>query len=107
MQRLAREHVQRVLHEQETLNSELEKKKKQLDSWSRELNKREVLTEREKQKLDEEKKRVMMNTSLYLGVMEANATNLFVDNCFYFCYNIQITVELYSFVFILSSPTFY
>nr|GMD30609.1 factor of DNA methylation 1 [Ipomoea batatas] len=57
MQRLAREHVQRVLHEQETLNSELEKKKKQLDSWNRELNKREVLTEREKQKLDEEKQR--------------------------------------------------
>ncbi|XP_060172756.1 factor of DNA methylation 1-like [Lycium barbarum] len=57
MQRLAREHVQKVLHEQEMLSVELEKKKKQLDIWSRELNKRETLTEREKLKLDEEKKK--------------------------------------------------
>ncbi|KAL3511962.1 hypothetical protein ACH5RR_024679 [Cinchona calisaya] len=57
MQRLAREHVQRVLDEQEKLNAELEYKKKQLDSWSKELNKREALTERERQKLDEEKKK--------------------------------------------------
>lgn len=58
MQRLAREHVQKVLMEQEMLSLELESKKKKLDSWSRELNKRETLTEREKQKLDEEKKQV-------------------------------------------------
>ncbi|MCD9561118.1 hypothetical protein HAX54_020080 [Datura stramonium] len=57
MQRLAREHVQKVLHEQEMLSVELESKKKQLDIWSRELNKRETVTEREKQKLDEEKKK--------------------------------------------------
>lgn len=59
MQRLAREHVQKVLHEQEMLSVELERKKKQLDIWSRELNKRETLTEREKQKLDEEKQKVI------------------------------------------------
>lgn len=59
MQRLAREHVQRVLDEQEKLNSELESKKRKLDSWSKELNKREALTERERQKLDEEKKKVI------------------------------------------------
>lgn len=58
MQRLAREHVQKVLLEQEMLSVELENKKKKLDSWGRELNKREALTEREKQKLDEEKKKV-------------------------------------------------
>ncbi|XP_018627588.1 factor of DNA methylation 1-like isoform X1 [Nicotiana tomentosiformis] len=56
MQRLAREHVQKVLLEQEMLSVELESKKKKLDAWSRELNKREALTEREKQKLDDEKK---------------------------------------------------
>ncbi|KAI3723409.1 hypothetical protein L2E82_34953 [Cichorium intybus] len=32
--------------------------KEKLDSWSKELNKREALTEREKQKLDEEKRKV-------------------------------------------------
>lgn len=37
---------------------ELESKKKKLDSWGRELNKREALTEREKQNFDEEKKQV-------------------------------------------------
>ncbi|CAH9142741.1 unnamed protein product [Cuscuta epithymum] len=71
MQRLAREHVQRVLHEQESLNTELENKKKQLDSWSRELNKREVLTEREKQKLEEEKqKNDARNSSLEMASEE-------------------------------------
>lgn len=58
MQRLAREHVQKVLLEQDMLSLELESKKKKLDSWGRELNEREALTEREKQKLDEEKKQV-------------------------------------------------
>lgn len=58
MQRLAREHVKRVLDEQERLNADLEERRKKLDSWSKELNKREALTEREKQKLDEEKRKV-------------------------------------------------
>ncbi|GKV16845.1 hypothetical protein SLEP1_g27420 [Rubroshorea leprosula] len=56
VQRHARDSVRRVLDEQEKLNYELEAKKRKLDSWSKELNKREVLTERERQKLDEEKK---------------------------------------------------
>lgn len=60
MQRLAREHVKRVLDEQEVLNADLEKRRKKLDSWSKELNKREALTEREKQKLDEEKQKVII-----------------------------------------------
>ncbi|KAE8656930.1 putative Aquaporin NIP1.1 [Hibiscus syriacus] len=57
MQRLARDNVRRILEEQEKLNSELETKKRKIDNWTRELNKRETLTEREKQKLDEEKKK--------------------------------------------------
>ncbi|PHT47593.1 Factor of DNA methylation 1 [Capsicum baccatum] len=71
MQRLAREHVQKVLMEQEMLSLELESKKKKLDSWSRELNKRETLTEREKQKLDEEKKQNdVRNSALQLASAE-------------------------------------
>ncbi|CAN4086424.1 unnamed protein product [Withania somnifera] len=71
MQRLAREHVQKVLMEQEMLSLELENKKKKLDSWSRELNKRETLTVREKQKLDEEKKQNdVRNSALQMASAE-------------------------------------
>ena len=58
MQRVARDHVRRILEEQEKLNYELDSKKKEYDSWSKELNKREALTDLEKQKLDDEKKQV-------------------------------------------------
>lgn len=58
MQRLARDHVQRILSEQENMNHELESKKRQLDWRTRELSKREVLTERERQKLEEDKQQV-------------------------------------------------
>ena len=58
IQRRAREELRRILDEQERLNSELEEKKRKLDFWSRDLNKREVLTEQERQKLEEEKKKV-------------------------------------------------
>lgn len=57
MQCLAREHIKRVMDEQEMLNMELVNKKKRLDSWSRELKNREALTERERQKLEEEKEK--------------------------------------------------
>ncbi|KAF7815031.1 factor of DNA methylation 1-like [Senna tora] len=57
MQRRAREELKRILDEQERLNSELEKKKQKLDSWSRDLNKREVVTEQERLKLEEDKKK--------------------------------------------------
>lgn len=67
MQRLAREHVRRVLQEQEKMNYELETKKKELDARSKELSKREALTEREKQKLDEDLKKVE-----YITVFEIN-----------------------------------
>ncbi|KAF5739032.1 XH/XS domain-containing protein [Tripterygium wilfordii] len=71
MQRTARENVRRILEEQEKLNYELDAKKKQLDYWSNELNKREALTEREKQKLDEEiKKNDSRNSSLQLASVE-------------------------------------
>lgn len=59
MQRLARENVHRILAEQEKLNDELERKKRKIDFWSKELNKREVVTERERLKLDEDKKKAI------------------------------------------------
>lgn len=65
MQRTARDNVRRILDEQEKLNYELESKKRKLDSWSKELNKREALTERERQKLDEDKKKVIYVIFLY------------------------------------------
>ena len=55
---MSRAHIQRVLAEQELLNLDLEKKKRELDSWSRELNRRETRTERDRLKLDEEKNKV-------------------------------------------------
>ncbi|XP_057474603.1 factor of DNA methylation 1-like [Actinidia eriantha] len=71
MQRLAREHIRRILDEQEMLNYELEAKRKELDSWSKQLNKREALTERERLKLDEEKqKNTTRNNSLQMASME-------------------------------------
>ncbi|KAK9066047.1 hypothetical protein SSX86_015449 [Deinandra increscens subsp. villosa] len=71
MQRLAQDHMKRVLDEQEMLNAELEKRRKKLDSWSKELTKRDALTEPEKQILDEEKqKNDMQNSSLHKASIE-------------------------------------
>ncbi|CAM8915201.1 unnamed protein product [Rhodiola kirilowii] len=49
------ENLHKTLIEQEKLNLDLEKQKKELDLWSKELSKREALTKRERQKLEEEK----------------------------------------------------
>ncbi|XP_050379342.1 factor of DNA methylation 1 [Argentina anserina] len=71
MQNMSRANVQRILDEQEKLNYELESKKKKLDSWRKELNKREAVTERERQKLDEDKKKNdERNNSLQLASAE-------------------------------------
>ncbi|KAK7311031.1 hypothetical protein RJT34_08895 [Clitoria ternatea] len=71
MQRRARNEVRRILDEQEKLSSELEAKRRKLDSWSRDLNKREVLTDQETQKLEEEKKKKdLRNESLRLASKE-------------------------------------
>ncbi|KAI4355815.1 hypothetical protein L6164_004554 [Bauhinia variegata] len=71
LQRIAREEITRILEEQEKLNTELEHKKRKLDSWSRDLNKREVITEQERQKLEEDKKKKdSRQESLQLASME-------------------------------------
>ncbi|KAL9243095.1 hypothetical protein vseg_017024 [Gypsophila vaccaria] len=71
MQRVARDHVRKILEEQEKMNLELESKKKQLDWRSRELSKREVLTGRERMKLEEEKQQNdERNNSLQMASVE-------------------------------------
>ncbi|KAL6141110.1 hypothetical protein ACLB2K_059401 [Fragaria x ananassa] len=71
MQHMSRDNVRRILDEQEKLNCELESKKKKLDLWRKELNKREAVTERERQKLDEDKKKNdERNNSLQLASAE-------------------------------------
>ncbi|XP_074284159.1 factor of DNA methylation 1-like [Silene latifolia] len=71
MQRLARDHVRSILDEQEKMNHDLESKKRELDRRARELSKREVLTERERLKLEEEKQQnEERNNSLQMASME-------------------------------------
>lgn len=59
MQRLARDNVRRILEEQEKLSYELEAWRKKIDDRSKKLNKLEASTERERQKLEEERKKVI------------------------------------------------
>ncbi|KAI9089491.1 hypothetical protein K1719_029096 [Acacia pycnantha] len=71
LQRRARDELQRILDEQEKLNGELETKRRKLDLWSRDLNKREVVTEQEKQKLEEDKRmKDLRNESLNKASVE-------------------------------------
>lgn len=58
LQQLARQNIRRILDEQEQMSHDLDEKKKKIDMWSKQLNKREALTERERQKLDEDKQKV-------------------------------------------------
>ncbi|GAA0177269.1 endoribonuclease [Lithospermum erythrorhizon] len=66
MQQTAREKVKRVLDEQEKLHVELENTERHLNSWSRELNKREALTESDRQQLEND----VMNSSLMMASEE-------------------------------------
>ncbi|XP_071729397.1 factor of DNA methylation 1-like [Rutidosis leptorrhynchoides] len=59
LQRMSNDHIKRLLDEQEVLHADLEKRRKKLDLRSKELSRREALTEQEKQKLEEEKKKVI------------------------------------------------
>lgn len=71
IQRMSRDHVRRIIEEQEKMNQELEEKKRQLDRRTRELSRREVLTERERQKLNqEEQQNDERNNSLLMASME-------------------------------------
>ncbi|KAI9089551.1 hypothetical protein K1719_029156 [Acacia pycnantha] len=67
---------QRIMDEQEKLNKELEARKRKLDLWSRDLNEREALTEQQRQKLEEDKrKNDLRNESLNKAAVEWNKTD--------------------------------
>ncbi|XP_062089970.1 factor of DNA methylation 1-like [Humulus lupulus] len=71
LQDAARDQFQRFMDEKEKMSNDLERKKKELDSWSKEINKREALTEFERERLEEEKKKNnLKNKSLELASME-------------------------------------
>uniref|UniRef100_A0A1J3JCG4 Factor of DNA methylation 1 n=1 Tax=Noccaea caerulescens TaxID=107243 RepID=A0A1J3JCG4_NOCCA len=71
MQQMSLLNIQRILREKERLSDELEKKMDQLQTWSKTLDKKEALTELERQKLDEDKKKSdAMNHSLQLATRE-------------------------------------
>ncbi|KAG9152405.1 hypothetical protein Leryth_015809 [Lithospermum erythrorhizon] len=71
LQYAALNNVTRILDEQERLHAQLQKRKTELNSWRRELDKREALTERDRQKLEEEKqKNDMMNNELHMASEE-------------------------------------
>lgn len=59
MQEYSRQHIRNILDEKKKLNDKLELKMKNLKILSENLAKKEALTELERQKLDEEKKKVM------------------------------------------------
>ncbi|KAK6139550.1 hypothetical protein DH2020_026696 [Rehmannia glutinosa] len=76
LQRTAHEKMRRFLKDQERLHLELENKKKQLNSWSKELSKREALTERGRQKLEVEKaKNDKRNSALQLASKKQRKAN--------------------------------
>lgn len=59
MQEISQRNVYRILQEKEMLSKKLEDRMKDLDTWSKELDKKQALTELERQKLEEEKKKVI------------------------------------------------
>lgn len=63
----AQAHFKRVLDEQEMMSAYFETKRNKLDSWRKELEKREALLELEKQKLDEEKRKVIICIHIILS----------------------------------------
>ncbi|CAN7041290.1 unnamed protein product [Brassica oleracea var. botrytis] len=71
MQQMSILSIQKILNDKERLSNELEKKMQKLSEWSKALDKKEALTELERQKLDEEKiKNDAMNISLQLASHE-------------------------------------
>ncbi|PIA45763.1 hypothetical protein AQUCO_01600188v1 [Aquilegia coerulea] len=71
VQRSARERTHRILYESEQLKRDLDSRRRDIDHWSKELNKREAFNERQRRRLDEDmSKSVMQNNSLDMASME-------------------------------------
>ncbi|KAH0919116.1 hypothetical protein HID58_026776, partial [Brassica napus] len=76
MQEISQRNVYRILQEKEMLSKKLEYRMKDLDAWSKELDKKQALTELERQKLEEEKKKNdAVNSSLQLASLEQKRTD--------------------------------
>ncbi|KAL2935801.1 Factor of DNA methylation 2 [Bienertia sinuspersici] len=76
MQQLAKAHADRMLQEREKMMNELEAQRKEIDQRTRDLSKREVLTQRELQKLTEEKQQNdERNQALYMATVEQQKTD--------------------------------
>ncbi|CAN8233548.1 unnamed protein product [Cochlearia groenlandica] len=76
MQEVSRRTIRKILEKKDMLTDELESKMKELKVWSKELDKKEALTELERQQLDEEKKKNdAMNSSLQLASLEQKKTD--------------------------------
>lgn len=59
MQQMSLRHIQKILYDKERLSDELDRKMRELESRAKQLDKQEALTELEKQKLDEDKRKVI------------------------------------------------
>ncbi|EOA33756.1 hypothetical protein CARUB_v10019950mg [Capsella rubella] len=76
MQEFSRDNINRIFREKERLSNELEAKMNALKIWSKQLDKKQALTELERQKLDEDKKKSdVMNSSLQLASQEQKKTD--------------------------------
>ncbi|XP_010472874.1 PREDICTED: factor of DNA methylation 5-like isoform X3 [Camelina sativa] len=76
MQESSRDNLNRIFREKERLTNELEAKMNNLKIWSKELDKKQALTELERQQLDEDKKKSdVMNSSLQLASLEQKKTD--------------------------------
>ncbi|KAL0724435.1 hypothetical protein Bca4012_039034 [Brassica carinata] len=76
MQEYSQRKVYRILQEKEMLSKKLEDRMKDLETWSKELDKKQALTELERQKLEEEKKKNdAANSSLQLASLEQKRTD--------------------------------
>lgn len=64
MQQMSLRNIQRILYEKERLSDELDRKMRDLESRAKLLDKQEALTELERQKLDEEKRKVISIVSM-------------------------------------------
>lgn len=81
MQDYSQRNVYRILQEKEMLSKKLEYRMKDLETWSKELDKKQALTELERQKLEEEKKKV---TIVYTYALFTRVNDcLFVLSCCY------------------------
>ncbi|VVA91487.1 unnamed protein product [Arabis nemorensis] len=71
MQQMSLLNIRKILEDKEILSNEVDKKLRKMQEWSKELDKKEALTELERQKLDEEKKKSdSMNISLLMAHRE-------------------------------------